>query len=65
MSPMTVTTPIRTQARALGFDIIGSLTRRPEWEQNKRERCYIDEANNEYCLVRGILTIITAEGAVI
>ena len=57
--------PIREQAARLGFEIVGKLTRRPEWELNRREQWYIDEAENEYCLVRGILTIITADGGVI
>ena len=56
---------IREQAKRLGFTIVGALTRCPEWERNHREKWYIDEANNEYCLVRGILTIITADGGVI
>lgn len=56
---------IREQAAALGFEIVGQLARRPEWEATKRERAYIDEAGNEYYTRRGVLTIFTADGAVI
>ena len=56
---------IREQAQKLGFEIIGRLIRRPEWERSSKERAYIDEAENEYYTRRGILTIVTAEGAVI
>lgn len=53
------------QAVAVGFEIIGQLTRRPEWETTKRERAYIDEAGNEYYTRRGVVTIVTVDGAVI
>ena len=56
---------IREQAAHLGHNIIGKLTRRSDWERNTRERAYIDEAGNEYYTWRGILTIVTADGAVI
>ena len=56
---------IREQAKHLGFEIIGRLTRRPEWERSPRERAYIDDAGNEYYTRRGILTIVTADGGVI
>lgn len=56
---------IREQAKHLGFEIIGRLTRRPEWERSARERAYIDDAGNEYYTRRGILTIVTADGGVI
>ena len=56
---------IREQAQNLGFEIVGKLLRRPEWERNSKERAYIDEAENEYYTWRGILTIVTADGAVI
>lgn len=56
---------IREQAKHLGFEIIGRLTRRPEWERSARERAYIDDAGNEYYTRRGILTIVTADGSVI
>ena len=56
---------IRDQAKRLGHEIIGNLERHPEFERGRHERCYMDEAQNEYILVRGILTIITADGGVI
>lgn len=56
---------IRQQAKALNFEIVGKLTRRPEWETNKHERAYMDEAGNEYYTRRGVLTIVTADGGVI
>lgn len=56
---------IREQAKHLGFEIIGRLTRRPEWERSTRERAYIDDAGNEYYTRHGILTIVTADGGVI
>ena len=56
---------IRKQAERLGFEIIGRLTRRPEWERSTKERAYIDDAGNEYYTRRGILTIVTIDGGVI
>lgn len=56
---------IRQQAQRLGHEIIGRLTRRPEWERSTKERAYIDDAGNEYYTRRGILTIVTADGGVI
>ena len=56
---------IREQAANLCFQIVGRLTRRPEWERSSKERAYIDEAGNEYYTWRGILTIVTADGGVI
>ena len=49
----------------MNFEIVGKLTRRPEWEQSKHERAYIDEAGNEYYTRRGVLTIVTVDGGVI
>lgn len=56
---------IQTQAARLGFSIIGRLSRRPELEKDRREAIYTDEAGNRYLTRRWVLTIITAEGAVI
>jgi hypothetical protein len=56
---------IEKQAQDLGFQIIGNLRRCEEQEQSWRYLCYSDEANNEYVLYRGILTIITPEGKII
>lgn len=56
---------IRKQARQLGYEVVGKLTRCPGWERGKPERWYIDEAGNEYFIRWGVLTIVTAEGGVI
>lgn len=56
---------IRKQAERLGHEIIGRLTRLPEWERSTKERAYIDDAGNEYYTRRGVLTIVTADGGVI
>lgn len=56
--------PIAEQAARLNFEIVGDLTRRPEDERNRREQIYADVAQNTYYLVRGILTIVAADGSV-
>ena len=66
---------IREYAKACGHEIVGKLTRRPEWEYchdlatwEKRHggcRHYSDEAGNEYIISRNVCCIVTAEGAVI
>lgn len=56
---------VREQAEKLGFQIVGILTRHPEWEKSSVERLYMDAAGNEYFTRHGILTIITADGGVI
>ena len=56
---------IREQAKRYGHEIVGRLTRCPDWERSTKERWYIDDAGNEYFTRRGILTIITADGGVI
>lgn len=56
--------PIAEQAARLNFEIVGDLTRRPEDERNRREQIYTDAAQNTYYLVRGILTIVAADGSV-
>ena len=56
---------IRKQAKILGFEIVGKLTRHSELELFHYEKFYIDEAGNEYILRRGVLTIVTADGGVI
>lgn len=57
--------PIAEQAARLNFEIVGDLTRCPEEERNRREQIYTDAAQNTYYLVRGILTIVAADGSVI
>lgn len=56
---------VRKQASSLGFKVVGKLVRRIEWERSSVEKAYIDEAGNEYFTRWGILTIVTADGAVI
>ena len=56
---------IREQAANLGFEIIGRLVRHAELEIFRCEKVYLDEAQNEYLMRRGILTIVTADGGVI
>ena len=55
---------IRTQAKHIGFPIIGELTRCTGMEPSHLYQCYFDEAENRYILYRGILTIIAADGKV-
>lgn len=56
---------IRKQAKRLGFEVVGKLTRKAEWEHERCERWYMDEGKNEYYTRCGILTIVTADGGVI
>ena len=55
---------VEKQAQNLGFRIIGDLRRCDELEQSKRYMCFCDEANNEYILYRGVLTIVAADGKI-
>ena len=55
---------IRTQAERLGFQIVGTLVRRTDFEPTHLYRCFFDEAENQYILHRGILTIVAADGTV-
>lgn len=56
---------IREQAANLKFEIIGQLVRHTELELFRQEKVYLDEARNAYLVRRGVLTIVTPEGAVI
>lgn len=60
---------IREYAKNRSFEIIGKLTRHPEWEEygiERRQRAYSDEAGNEYYIDKGRgACIITKDGAVI
>lgn len=56
---------IREFAKSVNHEIIGKLTRRPEWEASKTERAYIDEGKNEYYIKEGNVVIVTADGGVI
>ena len=55
---------IRVQAERIGFQIIGRLFRCVEREPSHLYQCFFDEAENEYIMHRGILTIIAADGTV-
>ena len=55
---------IRAQAESIGFRIVGALVRRRDFEPSHLYQCFFDEAENQYILHRGILTIIAADGTV-
>ena len=56
---------IREFAKKVDHEIIGKLTRHPEWEASKKERAYLDEGKNEYYIKDGSVVIVTADGGVI
>lgn len=66
---------IREYAKVNGFEIVGKLTRRPEWEYNmdtftgekKHSGCrhYSDEGGNEYIIGKKGCCIVTADDEVI
>lgn len=56
---------IRQFAKSKNFNIVGKLTRKAEWEQDKNERWYMDEAGNEYCKSENGFVIVTADGGII
>ena len=55
---------IQIQAESMGFRIVGTLVRHREPAPTHVYQCFLDEAENEYILRRGILTIIAADGRV-
>ena len=55
---------LRAQAERIGFHIVGTLIRRWDYEPSHLYRCFVDEAQNQYILHRGILTIVAADGTV-
>ena len=55
---------IRRQAERIGFQIVGELTICMELEPTHLYQCFFDEAQNEFILRRGILTIIAADGKI-
>ena len=55
---------LQAQAEQIGFQIIGTLMRRTDYEPTHLYQCFFDEAQNRYILHRGILTIIAADGTV-
>ena len=66
---------IRKYAKKVGFEIQGKLTRHPEFDDGSkvypwsrprsRNKCYLDEAKNEYYIGSDGCYIITADGGVI
>ena len=66
---------IREYAKSVGFEIVGKLTRRPEWEYTTDDftgekkhsgfKHYSDEGGNEYISGKNGCCIVTADGAII
>ena len=60
---------IREYAKAVGFEIVGKLSRFPKGEtyglDNRKQRAYIDEAGNEYYIDKGGACIVTTDGKII
>ena len=55
---------IRQHAKEYGREIVGKLTRKPEWEVNKSDREYVDEAGNAYSIHKGVPVIYTEDGCI-
>ena len=55
---------IKAQADRIGFEIVGELTRCVGLEPSHLYQWFLDEAENQYILHRGILTIVAADGKV-
>lgn len=55
---------LREFAKEHDHEIVGKLTRRPEWER-KGYKHYSDEAGNEYIISKTGCCIVTADDAVI
>ena len=67
---------IREKAKAVGHEVVGKLTRHPEYETTldhmtgkevrmKGQRFYLDEGGNEYWVSKRGVCIVTADGGVI
>lgn len=66
---------IRKYAEEVGHQVVGKLTRHPEWEykmdsftgEKKHSGCrhYSDEGGNEYIIGKNGVVIVDAEGGVI
>lgn len=66
---------IRQYAKVVGFEIVGKLTHRPEWEYTRDGftgemkhsgfKHYADEGGNEYISGKGHVCIVTADDAII
>ena len=55
---------IREYAAQVEHEIVGKLTRHPEFESNGY-RHYSDEAGNEYIIRKNEICIVTSDGGVI
>lgn len=55
---------IRQHAKEYGWEIVGKLTRKPEWEVDKYDREYVDEAGNAYSIHKGVPVIYTEDGCI-
>lgn len=55
---------IRQHAKEYGWEIVGKLTRKPEWEEDKADREYVDEAGNAYAIKRDVPVIYTDDGCI-
>ena len=55
---------IHAQAESMGFCIARALVRHRELTPTHIYQCFLNEAQNEYILRQGILTIIAANGKV-
>lgn len=66
---------IREYAKKVGFEVVGKLTRRPEWEYetdwfdgSKRHsgvKSYSDDGGNVYHVGKNRVTIVTADDCII
>lgn len=61
---MTERVYIEQQAKTLGVEIAGKLTRSSDNEKNNLEVCFVDEASKLYKLRHGILTVQGPDGKV-
>lgn len=61
---MTEREYIEQQAKTLGVEIAGKLTRSSDNEKNNLEVCFVDEASKLYTLRHGILTVEGPDGKV-
>lgn len=55
---------IRQHAKEYEWEIVGKLTRKPEWEDDKQDRVYVDEAGHVYAIRRGVPVIFIEDGCI-
>lgn len=60
---------VREYAKAVGFQIVGKLTRYPQGEtygvDNRKQRAFVDEAGNQYYASKSCYCIVTISGKII